>query len=241
MSPGAGPSEHDPRKRAKQPEQESSGEQTFADLLNGFTFDSGRSRSRREREQPADAPAEQARRHEAAYRHAEPVTGERRMQPPPPPPYDGGAQGQPRRGMTPPPNTSASYPHPTPQVPAYDQEPEYDEEDAAAIVRAYAWTRGRTKSDYHLEIETLVSTSERGYNPTALAQAEHRSVASLCTQPRSVAEVAALLSLPLGVARVLLGDMAGLGLINVHETASVNGDTPDLALMERVLSGLRRL
>jgi hypothetical protein len=50
-----------------------------------------------------------------------------------------------------------------------------------------------------------------------------------------------LLSLPLGVARVLLGDMAGLGLINVHETASANGDTPDLALMERVLSGLRRL
>jgi hypothetical protein len=125
----------------------------------------------------------------------------------------------------------------------YEQEPEYEDEaeDAAAIVRAYAWTGGRTKSDYHLEIETLVSTSERGYNAAALAQAEHRAVASLCAQPRSVAEVAALLSLPLGVAKVLLGDMAGLGLINVHQTASTDGDKPDLALMERVLSGLRRL
>jgi hypothetical protein len=57
-----------------------------------------------------------------------------------------------------------------------------------------------------------------------------------------VAEVAALLAIPLGVARVLLGDMAGLGLVIVHQTASSTGKGgPDLALMERVLSGLRRL
>ena len=55
------------------------------------------------------------------------------------------------------------------------------------------------------------------------------------------AEVAALLSLPLGVARVVLGDMAGLGVVTVHQTASSAGSGPDLALMERVLSGLRRL
>ena len=42
-------------------------------------------------------------------------------------------------------------------------------------------------------------------------------------------------------ARVLLGDMAGLGLVTVHQTASSAGNAPDLALMERVLSGLRRL
>ena len=53
--------------------------------------------------------------------------------------------------------------------------------------------------------------------------------------------VAALLSVPLGVARVLLGDMAGLGVVTVHQTASSAGSAPDLALMERVLSGLRRL
>jgi len=35
--------------------------------------------------------------------------------------------------------------------------------------------------------------------------------------------------------------MAAHGSIVVHETASSTGDGPDMALMERVLSGLRRL
>ena len=58
----------------------------------------------------------------------------------------------------------------------------------------------------------MVSTSEHGENIEALTQTEHRSIAELCAEPRSVAEVATLLSVPLGVAKVLLGDMANLGL-----------------------------
>src|SRR4051794_16313454 len=112
---------------------------------------------------------------------------------------------------------------------------------SASAVRPYTWTRGRTKSGLDLAIETLVSTSARGRAQAATLQFEHRAVAELCEQTRSVAEVAALLSLPLGVARVVLGDMAGLGVVTVHQTASSAGSAPDLALMERVLSGLRRL
>src|SRR4051794_11123371 len=115
------------------------------------------------------------------------------------------------------------------------------ETGSASAVRPYTWTRGRTKSGYELAIETLVSTSARGRAQVATLQFEHRAVAELCEQTRSVAEVAALLSLPLGVARVVLGDMAGLGVVTVHQTASSAGSAPDLALMERVLSGLRRL
>jgi hypothetical protein len=111
----------------------------------------------------------------------------------------------------------------------------------AAAVRPYAWTRGRTKANFDLAIETLVSTSPQGREQLGLLQMEHRSVADLCDRPRSVAEIAALLAIPLGVARVLLGDMAGLGVVTVHQTASSTGNEPDLALMERVLSGLRRL
>ncbi len=128
-------------------------------------------------------------------------------------------------------------PRPVPG-PAADPEPE---RTVASSVRPYAWTRGRTRSRYDLAVETLVSTSPRGREQLGLVQLEHRAVADLCEQPRSVAEVAALLPVPLGVARVLLGDMAALGLIVVHRTASSNGEVPDLALMERVLSGLRRL
>lgn len=116
-----------------------------------------------------------------------------------------------------------------------------DVSSGASFVRPYAWTRGRTRSGLDLAIEALVSTSQQGRSQLELLQMEHRAIAELCEEPRSVAEVAALMSLPLGVARVLLGDMAGLGVVTVHQTASSTGSSPDLALMERVLSGLRRL
>ena len=112
---------------------------------------------------------------------------------------------------------------------------------SSSAVRPYTWTRGRTRSGFDLAIETLVSTSARGRAQATSLQVEHRAVAELCEQARSVAEIAALLPVPLGVARVLLGDMAALGVVTVHQTASSAGSAPDLALMERVLSGLRRL
>lgn len=111
----------------------------------------------------------------------------------------------------------------------------------AAIVRPYAWTGGRTKSTVDLRIEAMVSTSERGEDINSLPQIEHRAIAQLCSEPRSVAEVATLLAVPLGVAKVLLGDMAGLGLVIVHKTATGGANKAHLRLMERVLSGLRRL
>ena len=53
-------------------------------------------------------------------------------------------------------------------------------------------------------------------------------------------EVSARLDLPLGVARVLVADMADEGLVILHRPASP-GDRPDLALLERVLYGLRTI
>ncbi|MFE2751268.1 DUF742 domain-containing protein [Actinosynnema sp. NPDC059335] len=129
-----------------------------------------------------------------------------------------------------------------PHRPVFDDEDdafEYPREEAASIVRAYSWTGGRTTSSFQLEIETLVSAVDWDY-PGAL-KAEYHEVIALVARPRSVAEIAALLRLPLGVAKVLLGDMAERGLIDVHRTASTDGEQPDLGLMERVLAGLRRL
>ncbi|MGH3830910.1 MAG: DUF742 domain-containing protein [Pseudonocardiaceae bacterium] len=108
-------------------------------------------------------------------------------------------------------------------------------------MRPYTWTGGRTSPVVDLAMETLVSTAESASTTAPPVSAEHRAVERLCRAPRSVAEVAALLSLPLGVARVLLADMADLGLVVVHRAANGSGDMPDIALMERVLSGLRRL
>lgn len=113
--------------------------------------------------------------------------------------------------------------------------------DDVAAVRPYTWTGGRTRPVQDLGVETLISTSEYGRDVSTLSSVEHRSVAQLCTSPRSVAEIAALLSLPLGVARIVVADMADIGLIEVHRTASTSVQEPDMQLMERVLSGLRRL
>ncbi len=129
-----------------------------------------------------------------------------------------------------------------PHRPVFDDEDddfEYPREEAASIVRAYSWTGGRTTSSFQLELETLVSAVDWDY-PGAM-KSEYHEVIALVARPRSVAEIAALLRLPLGVAKVLLGDMAERGLIDVHSTGSTDGAQPDLGLMERVLAGLRRL
>jgi len=152
------------------------------------------------------------------------------------------------RRQAPPP--AAPGPAPAPPAGGPERVPPAREEwsepaSGASVARPYTWTRGRTAPVLDLAVETLVSTAEHGYDMAVLACPEHRAVAELCGDPRSVAEVAALLSLPLGVARVLLADMADIGLVVVHrnhpgEQGSYAG-RPDMALMERVLSGLRRL
>jgi hypothetical protein len=119
--------------------------------------------------------------------------------------------------------------------------PDDDFGDEAAIVRPYAWTGGRTKANYELRLETLISTTELAREQTRPVSLEHRSVSALCRYPLSVAEVAAKLSIPLGVARVVLSDMAELGLISIHRTFADDDIAAHLVLMERVLSGLRRL
>jgi hypothetical protein len=107
----------------------------------------------------------------------------------------------------------------------------------SAFVRPYVITRGRTRSSFELSIETLVSAAAPA--PPAGLTGEHHAVLGLCREPRSVAEVAARAGVPLGVARVLVGDLAAVGAVAVHRGAGAAG--PDLALMERVLSGLRKL
>ena len=118
-----------------------------------------------------------------------------------------------------------------------------DDADAVPLVRPYSRTGGRTRSNLELAIETLVSTTDLGCSRSSQLDGTHQPIAELCVQSRSVAEVAALLRIPLGVARVLLADMVGMGLVVVHRTATdtnASGDIP-LALMERVLAGLHRL
>lgn len=114
-------------------------------------------------------------------------------------------------------------------------------EDFRFVVRPYTWTRGRTRPVQDLAVETLVFTSDEGRDVTAICSAEHAAIVELCADVRSVAEVAALLGLPLGVARVLLADMIDTGLVHVHRNTLGLDSAPNRALLERVLAGLHRL
>ncbi len=114
--------------------------------------------------------------------------------------------------------------------------------DQQPLVRPYAMTGGRTRPRYQLAIEALVSTTAdpdrmRGQLP------EHQRICHLCREVKSVAEVSALLSIPLGVARILVADLAEAGLVAIHQPGGdeAAGGQPDVTLLERVLSGLRKL
>ncbi|MBP2365456.1 DUF742 domain-containing protein [Pseudonocardia parietis] len=211
-------------------------EPTFADVMNGFSLDSRRKPKKRRWGRNQDADADPA---------GPPPAGRAAPPPAPPAPVEmtGPISGSAAYGLPPTPSErEAVQPPPGPGGPPAAAAPHPPAAGGAASVRPYAWTRGRTKSGYELAVETLVSVSNRARSQLERLPMEHRSVADLLLeQTRSVAEVAALLSLPLGVARVLLGDMASTGTVTVHQTASTPGSVPDLALMERVLSGLRRL
>jgi hypothetical protein len=110
--------------------------------------------------------------------------------------------------------------------------------------RPYVVTGGRTRPSHtNFDVEALTSLTRHGETMLPLLNDEWRAIAGLCHEAfYSIAEISAHLQVPLGVARVLVGDMVAEGLVTVHETAgSRPGDRPDRALLERVLDGLRRL
>lgn len=112
--------------------------------------------------------------------------------------------------------------------------------ESRVSVRPYVRTRGRTRARPDLLVETLISLP-RPRPP--LEDPEHVVIGDICdAAPRSVAEVAALMRVPLGVARVLIGDMADDGAVRIHPTAAGGAQRgPDREVMARVLRGLRGL
>lgn len=109
-------------------------------------------------------------------------------------------------------------------------------------VRPYALTGGRVRSSTDLALETIVRVTSDGMMAVRTQSTERRLILELCDGPTSIAEVSAHLSLALGVARVLVGDLVGDGLLDSHANpVSGEGARPDLRLLERVLDGLQAL
>jgi Protein of unknown function (DUF742) len=106
------------------------------------------------------------------------------------------------------------------------------------MVRPYTRTGGRTHVGYRLELETLLTTPQGRDRDIATLRDDYRTICEMCRMPQSTAEIAARLGLPLGAARVLIGDVVDGALLYVSETT---GEGPTLDLLSRVAKGLRRL
>lgn len=110
------------------------------------------------------------------------------------------------------------------------------------LVRPYALTSGRTESVVDLPIEATLEVLPSGREKVWPEGDISARVIELCATTQSVAEVSAKLHIPLGVARVLLGDLITAGHMRTRTTISENTTTDERrALIERTLSGLRAL
>lgn len=122
-----------------------------------------------------------------------------------------------------------------------------DDEDehvpTAGIVRPYALTSGRTHASVHLPVEAIIQQLPRARQREWAEHDRLGRIVLACGDRTSVAEVAANVGLPLGVVRVLLGDLIDEGYL---QTAAVTlTDSSSLSerkdLIERTLRGLRAI
>jgi hypothetical protein len=107
------------------------------------------------------------------------------------------------------------------------------------VVRPYMLTGGRTSSslgvfELHAPVLALIATEQLGRSATP----EARRIVELCQTPMSVAELSARLSAPVGVVRVLVGDLVDARMIQVRQTED-RSEHRDVRLLERLLEGIR--
>ena len=112
-----------------------------------------------------------------------------------------------------------------------------DHVPVARFVRPYTITAGRTQPTVHLPLEATLRRRAPGVDADLSPGA--RQVLDTC-DTRSVAEVSALVALPVGVVRVLLGDLVEQGFVEVQATITDRSSKDErLELIERTLRGLR--
>ncbi|MEU5894896.1 MULTISPECIES: DUF742 domain-containing protein [Streptomyces] len=121
----------------------------------------------------------------------------------------------------------------------------YDNE-AGPLVRPYAMTGGRTRPGprgvrFDLIALVTLDDSAPGLDDSTALGPEHRTLIELCrAETQSVAELAAGADLPVGVVRVLLGDLLETGCVRVSRPVPP-AQLPDEKILREVIDGLRAL
>lgn len=119
--------------------------------------------------------------------------------------------------------------------------PEWLDEEAGPVVRPFALIRGRTRSSGDkFDLIAVVAPTGAKAPAEAIIGPEQQRILALAEEGATVAEVASELDLPLGVVRVLLGDLKDHGLIEVRPPAQV-APLPSERILKEVIHGLRAL
>jgi hypothetical protein len=112
----------------------------------------------------------------------------------------------------------------------------------ASLVRPYTLTAGRTKASVELPLEAPVQTLQSALYHRWPPNDVRGRIVQLCVKSPSVAEISARLDLPLGVTRVLVGDLVTSGYLRVNRTLTDDSTRDERReLIGRTLRGLRAL
>ena len=123
-------------------------------------------------------------------------------------------------------------------LPTQPWEPD-DVAPAARVVRPYTLTGGRTAPKVELPFEATLRREDGGLEGPS--DANLAAILDIC-DTRSVAEVSAHVHMPIGVVRVLLGDLIEQGYVRVQATLTEDSSQDERReLIERTLRGLRTL
>ena len=115
------------------------------------------------------------------------------------------------------------------------------DQDAGPVVRPYALTGGRTTPGGGTSFGLIDVATATGQQPAATFRPspEHRQIMSLCHRPIPVVDLASEIDLPIGVVRVLLGDLVQAGLLMIR--SAPRGPVTDQSLLRTVLHALESL
>ncbi|WP_190823399.1 DUF742 domain-containing protein [Saccharopolyspora pogona] len=115
-----------------------------------------------------------------------------------------------------------------------------DDFESELLVRPFVVTRGRAATSPGLRVDSTVLATGRVL-PSDI-QADHARALELCQRPRSVAEVAAHMRLPVQIVKVLVSDLLTHAALTVRAAGPVDrAEAPDREFLEVVLHGLRAL
>ena len=109
------------------------------------------------------------------------------------------------------------------------------------MVRPYAVTKGRTLPSGDQSFGLIDVVCATGERPSAQFRPgpEHKRILSICRRPIPIVDLIVEIDLPIGVVLVLVGDLAGDGLLRVIAAQSEPGN--EQRLLRMVLDGLESL